>query len=290
MSVDKNLFLYDLAVVAVMKCEGSYIKEWLDYHLLAGVDHFFIYDNESTDNQKEILQPYIDAGIVTYTFFPGSSPQFPAYNDAINRFRFLCRYMAIIDGDEFILPKSKPTIIEVVDEILADKPNIGGLGINWHFFGSSGNKTADYTKGVLERFTYRTPPDYETVIKNIVNPRRIRYFGSPHYMYFYEGFFAVSEAGDTLSIGQGFNTSPTNKKIVINHYVTKSFEEYMNKNKRGDSVYTIPVRNEEKFNKIDEASTIFDDEILKYRAARQSTLTPQGGGVWSRYFAYISAA
>ena len=50
MSVDKNLFLYDLAFVSIMKDEGSYIKEWLDYHLLAGVNHFFIYDNESEDN------------------------------------------------------------------------------------------------------------------------------------------------------------------------------------------------------------------------------------------------
>ena len=105
MSVDKNLFLYDLAVVAIMKNEGPYIKEWLNYHLLAGVNHFFIYDNESEDNLKEILQPYIDAGLVTYIFYPGEMIQTPAYNDAVNDFRFFCRYMAFIDADEFILPK-----------------------------------------------------------------------------------------------------------------------------------------------------------------------------------------
>ena len=38
MAVDKNLFLHDLTIVAIMKCEGPYLKEWLDYHLLAGVD------------------------------------------------------------------------------------------------------------------------------------------------------------------------------------------------------------------------------------------------------------
>ena len=69
--VDKNLFVYDLAVVAILKNEAPYVKEWLDYHLLAGADHFFLYDNESPDNLKEVLQPYIDAGIVTYTFYPG---------------------------------------------------------------------------------------------------------------------------------------------------------------------------------------------------------------------------
>ena len=33
MGVSKNLFLYDLAVVAIMKNEAPYVKEWLDYHL-----------------------------------------------------------------------------------------------------------------------------------------------------------------------------------------------------------------------------------------------------------------
>ena len=40
--VDKNLFLYDLAVVAIFKDEAPYLKEWLDYHLAAGVEHFYL--------------------------------------------------------------------------------------------------------------------------------------------------------------------------------------------------------------------------------------------------------
>ena len=275
MSVDKNLFLYDLAVVSIMKNEGPYIKEWLNYHLLAGVDHFFIYDNESPDNQREVLQPYIDAGIVTYTFFPGTSPQFPAYDDAVNRFKFLCRYMAFIDGDEFILPKSKSTITEVVDEILDGKPNVGSLGLNWHMFGSSGQKNADYTRDVTERFVYRAPSDFVSMIKDIVNPRRINYFENPHYMLHYDGFYTINEDG--VIVNGGNNKPSTDKKIVINHYVTKSYEEYMNKNKRGDVVYTNGKYEDKYFNNLESASTIFDDEILKYRDSRQKALPSQGG-------------
>ena len=104
--VDKNLFPYQLAVVAIMKCEGPYLKEWLDYHLSAGVDHFYIYDNDSPDNQAEIAKPYVEAGLVTYIPFPGKAMQSPAYNDALKKFRFQCRYMAFIDGDEFVYPKT----------------------------------------------------------------------------------------------------------------------------------------------------------------------------------------
>ena len=103
--VDKNLFLHDLAVVAIMKNEGPYLKEWLDYHLLAGVDHFYIYDNDSTDNQREVAAPYVKAGLVDYILAPSKAMQYAVSNDAVKRFKFFCRYMAFTDGDEFIFPK-----------------------------------------------------------------------------------------------------------------------------------------------------------------------------------------
>ena len=104
--VDRNLFPYDLAVVAILKCEGKYLKEWLDYHLLAGVDHFYLYDNDSPDNQAEVAAPYVERGLVDYIPLPGKAMQFIAYNDAVKRFKFQCRYMTFLDGDEFIYPKS----------------------------------------------------------------------------------------------------------------------------------------------------------------------------------------
>ncbi len=104
--VDKNLFLHDLAVVAILKNEGAYLKEWLDYHLLAGVNHFYLYDNDSPDNQREVAAPYVKAGLVDYINAPGKKMQYAVYNDAVKRFKFRCRYMAFIDGDEFIFPKT----------------------------------------------------------------------------------------------------------------------------------------------------------------------------------------
>ena len=103
--VDKNLFLNDLAVVAILKDEGHYLKEWLDYHLLAGVDHFYLYNNDSSDNYAEIIAPYVKAGVVTSTNIHGKLALSPAYHDALKRFKFFNRYMAFIDLDEFIYPK-----------------------------------------------------------------------------------------------------------------------------------------------------------------------------------------
>ena len=104
--VDKNLFLHDLSVVSILKNEGHYLKEWLDYHIVAGVEHFYLYDNESPDNQAEVAKPYVAAGLVDYIPAPGKFMQCAAYNDAVKRFKFQSRYMAFIDGDEFIYPKA----------------------------------------------------------------------------------------------------------------------------------------------------------------------------------------
>ena len=259
--VDKNLFLYDLAVVAIMKNEAPYVKEWLDYHILAGVDHFYIYDNDSPDNLKQILQPYIDDGTVTYTFYPGKCRQMEAYNDAVHRFRFFSRYMAFNDGDEFIFPQNNKSIVEVADEILSDKPNACGLAMNFLFYGSNNLETADYSKGVLERFT-RHADKAHTSVKTLANPRRIKVVDNPHFVYCFEGYHIINENGGVVPLYS--NNPPTTEKIFVSHYSCKSREEYEKKVKRG-----YPDRLQYKFESFKhENNEIFDDSILKYRENR----------------------
>ena len=266
---DKNLFLHDLAVVAIMKDEEPYVKEWIDYHLLAGVNHFYIYDNESTPEFKKILQPYIDAGVVTYKFYPGKARQYTAYNDAFKRFRFQCRYMPFIDADEFIFPKSKPTIIEIVDEIFGDSQTTAALGVNWLMFGSNNLKKADFSRGVLERFTMRCA-EVNHHTKAITNPRRIKFFQNPHFATYYEGTFSVNEHGEKF--GGAFNETKTVDKIAIHHYHFKTREEYAVKVNRG-SPTGYSGKNFAAFDEGDKtANEIFDDAILKYRDAKLDAL------------------
>lgn len=264
MSVDKNLFLYDLAVVTIMKGEEPYVKEWIDYHILAGVDHFFIYDNGSTPEFKEILQPYIDADIVTYIAYPGKARQFEAFNAAVRDYKFLCRYMAFIDGDEFIMPKNKPTIAEVVDDILSTVENSAALTVNWKFFGSNNLETADYNQGVLERFT-RCDEHINRQIKTIANPRKINFFCNSHFAMYFNGHFAVNENG--VKVPTAYSEPPTAEKIVMHHYYMKSREEYEKKVQRGTADALIDNYNAKRFSH-DRDNEIFDNSILKYRSER----------------------
>ena len=274
---DKNLFLYDLAIVAIFKDEGKYLREWLDYHLLAGVEHFYLYNNDSSDDYKEILAPYIENNLVTLTNWPGRLVMYPAYNDAIAKYRFDCRYMAFIDLDEFIFPKTNQSVVEVVDEILSRDPKAAALGINWQMFGSNGHEKADYSRGVLERFTRRAPSDWVVIsskenmtgnvtIKSIVNPRRVDCWWSPHYANYFRDFYSINSNGAKTRNIAGYPVAAD--KIVLNHYYTKSKEEYEKKKMPKGSLCFVdnPYIMEGFYNH--DRNEVFDDSILEYRAAR----------------------
>ena len=255
---------HEVAITAILKNEGSYIKEWLDYHIAAGITKFYLYDNDSTDNVTEVLRPYIERGTVEYIFFPGRLMQYKAYNDAVYRHKFDCRYMAIIDLDEFIYPCTGQDIPTVVAELFSADKNAGGLAINWRIYGSSGQDKRDLSRGVLERFTHRGHKEFSANlhIKSIVNPRCVDMFPTPHYALYFVGKYAVNELGD--GVPKYENPQLSGQKIVINHYFTKSREEFAAK--RGRGMADLPgQRPWDNFDKHD-ANDVFDDGILTYRA------------------------
>lgn len=276
MAVDKNLFLHDLAIVAILKNEAPYLREWLDYHLLAGVDHFYLYDNDSTDDYDGIIAPYVAAGLVTSKKFSGGSAQFAAYADAVLNYRFQSRRMAFIDLDEFIFPKSNRSVVEVVDEILL-RTSAAGLAVNWQIFGSNGLRKADYNRGVLERFTRRAPVDWvipipnrdipggNAQVKTIADPRRVAFFTSAHFPIYFEGNFSVNERGEVVP--NYCNEPVTAEKIAINHYNVKSREEFLAKLSRGRADKAGNYFNATWFDMYDR-NEVFDNGILSYRAAR----------------------
>lgn len=61
---------YFLSVCNQVKNEYYQIIPWIEFHLMVGVDKFYIYDHQSTDNLEQNLKPYIDKGQVEYILWP----------------------------------------------------------------------------------------------------------------------------------------------------------------------------------------------------------------------------
>jgi hypothetical protein len=225
-------FAQYLSVVAIVKNEVFYIAEWIEYHLLVGVEKFYIYDNESDDGLKEYLDPYIKEGIVEYTFSPGKTQQHACYHHAITNHKFKSFWIAFIDIDEFIVPISTKTI----PDFLHDFEDVPGIEINWMNYGSSGHKTK--TPGlVIERFKDHAEINDKykknRLIKSIVNPRLV-FKNYAHIAEYINGKRAVDTNKKSHKDG-ATERPPLFNKMRINHYYTKSYEEFLNRLIRGSN-------------------------------------------------------
>lgn len=251
-------FENELSVVAIMKNEGAYLKEWLDFHILVGVDKFYLYDNGSTDDTKKILAPYIKKNIVHYTCFPGVNKQNVAYIDALNRFSNSSRWIAFIDLDEFIVPVTSDKITDILNTL---PPNTGALVLTWVMFGSSGHQTQPNGL-VIENYRYCGDRTRASGCKTIVNPRLVVVQRNPH-INDYAGFI-VDENGKKLGrINQTYNP-PSHEKIRCNHYVTKSYSEYMERYTKGRlSGGLANQRSPEKFHAYD-TNDVFDTVMDRF--------------------------
>ena len=234
-----------LTVCAIAKNEGSYFSEWIEWHTNHGVEKFYIYDNESMDATREILQPHIDSGLVEYHFIAGKKKQTAAYDDCLARHRYDSRWIAFIDIDEFIIPIKNKTI----PEFLKDFEKFAAVEINWLCYGSGGAKTRVPGK-VMERFRTHSHPDSDLNrhIKTILNPRLALNFISSHHPTLLSGR-TVDTSGHTVR-QYFFKRPPLHDKIRINHYAVKSYEEFLEKKKRGRGM-SLNSRELDYFDKFD---------------------------------------
>ena len=256
-----KVFPHELAVVAIAKNEGPYLKEWIEYHVLQGVTKIYLYDNESTDDTKRVVSPYVEKGVVEYIWWPGEKKQLPCYNDAISRFKHEARYFVVIDCDEFIQPLKDESILKVVTRCLKNCSNAAGLAINWMLWGSGGEE--EKRDGlVMDRFRYRAKEqDWPNRhIKTICNPRFVKNYISPHFPLYKMGCYSISSKGKRTRL---WFIRPVEADVIrCNHYFCKSKQEWLIKRNRG-MADRIKKYDLDKFSAYD-LNEVLDESMQKY--------------------------
>lgn len=215
-------YKYEVSLCLIFKNEASYLREWIEYHLLIGVNHFYLYDNGSDDESLEVLKPYIDRQVVTLVSWPQQHAQVNAYNDCYNRFRNESHWIGFIDTDEYVNLLRDNNI----SEMLHCYRRHASVILQWRMFGTSGWLSEDVSIPVTERFVAAWPwltnvgksfinNDYD-FSKIWVHEHVARFLGFPLY-----------------AVGDNHLPSPKNCPLlwrgvgntaVINHYFTKSKE------------------------------------------------------------------
>src|SRR5207244_8928641 len=95
---------YHLTACLMFKDAATYLDEWLRFHLNVGFDHFYLFDNNSSDDYRPIVQPFIDAGQVTLAIWPGVAQMDRILAHCLDANRDAARWMAFLDDDEFLFP------------------------------------------------------------------------------------------------------------------------------------------------------------------------------------------
>lgn len=209
---------YDLSICAIFQNEALYLREWIDYHRQRGVEHFYLYNNESTDDYLAVLSPYIKKNIVEVIDWPNLWPeiffgygcQAKAYDHCLQRCKGKTKWLAVIDTDEFIVPKilrQIPTTLETY------YPDAAAVYAQWLQFGTSNKKL--YGKSITKHLRRCAPINHpwNTYGKSIIRPELVIYIDDPH-------LFKLVD-GATYYDGDGHvKTDSIHREnfIRINHY------------------------------------------------------------------------
>src|SRR3954469_12993017 len=176
-----------LAVCAIYRWATEYLREWIAFHRLQGVERFFMYDNENDDDHLEVLRPFIEDGTVVVHEWSHHPGQKLAFIDCLERHRDDARWIAFIDCDAFLFSPTR----QPLPEVLRRYEQWPGVGVNRRWMGTSFHR--EKPPGlVLENFTYGLDlPEPNRAIKSIVDPRRAESCLNAHAFTYKDGALAV---------------------------------------------------------------------------------------------------
>jgi acetyltransferase-like isoleucine patch superfamily enzyme len=213
-----------VSICAIVKNESRYIGEWLSYHYAIGVEKFVIFHNSSTDSTLDVIRDWPKSHeAVQIIDWPYDAPQVSAYREMLKNHRHVSEWCAFIDVDEFLALRGSGSLHDVLRGVPED---CGGLFVHWMFYGSAGH-TLRQPGLVTETFTRRGPENFgpNRNGKSIVRLAAATDLISPHVIG--SRLRVVNTRGEDIEQhNRGIQDVACHDRLVLNHYFTKSLEEW----------------------------------------------------------------
>ncbi len=259
---------YHISLCIMFKDEAPYLREWIEYHRMIGVDHFYLYDNNSSDNFESIIAQYIKEDIVTLTHWPHEHAQVRGYEDCIRRFQSESDWIGFIDVDEFLVPIEEESLVTFLDRF-SRRP---AVLVYWRFFGSGGRLQRDLSRLVIEDFIVASEKLYDKG-KCFFNSNYDYYWNCPanrsmfHFLWTLSHGMAVPPVDifDRSTVMNHYSGLKIRRiPIQLNHYAVKSLEEHREKDKKGDVYYDYLTHGDNVFFGREHRCQTADYHIFKY--------------------------
>ena len=267
---------YHISLCIMFKDEAVYLREWIEYHRMVGVDHFYLYDNNSSDGFESVIGDYLQEGVVTLIHWTKEHAQVEGYEDCIRRFQSESDWIGFIDVDEFLVPVAEESLVSFLDRF-SNRP---AVQVYWKLFGSGGMLNRDTKRLVTEDFVVASEKLYSKG-KCFFNSNYDYLFDSElnksmfHYLWTVSGGKAIPPV-DVFDHTAFKNWYPNRRKeqipVQLNHYVLKSLEEHRQKDIKGDVYYDHPTHGDEVFFLRDKRCSVPDYRIFKYVAELKARL------------------
>lgn len=257
---------HELAVCAIFRDEAPYLKEWIEFHRLVGVEKFYLYNNLSQDEYQKVLRSYIKKGIVTLVDWNydyqdvgrWSGIQCGAYDDCLVKVKEKVRWLAFLDLDEFLFAVHENDL----RKFLKEYRSFGAVAVNWQMYGTGGVKKIPPNKLLIESLLYKGETDYEANchVKSIVQPKYVQRALSPHHFLFQQGRYQVNS--DKQQFEGPWSPSILIDKVRVNHYSSRD----------GDFFYRVKLPRriawqegkEGIIQRDKETSKVYDDSALRF--------------------------
>ena len=213
---------YFLSIITAVRDENEYIEEWITYHVeKMNVEHFYIYDNESTIPLKDYLvnvnYKYLDK-LTIIEWETTKHTQQDTCNHWLSNYKYETKWFICMDVDEFIKIKNDS---ENLITYLNNNSHFSSIKCKWKHYTANGH-VAKIFKPVMERFTVETDwNDHKDGGKYFAQSNRISSFVS----------YVPQSRLYTKGLEQG--SVNTIEFFQLNHYFTKSYEEWITKINRG---------------------------------------------------------
>jgi hypothetical protein len=220
-----------LSVLTKVMQEDQYFEEWLQYHHRLGVDRFYIYDDAVSTKTEQLLRKYIDRGIVEYipqhSEKGGHSLQGEMFEHWMAHYRHDTVWISQLDVDEFLhVDVEYQGSAMLLSTLLrsVDPSTVGMLFLQRTNFGTGGHTHQPTEGGVVSNYVWKARDRdgaNKLMKKWIVSTQCIQRISSPH---------MVEMVGTQITRKKEESCQLLKpREISINHYGTKSTEEYLMK-------------------------------------------------------------
>lgn len=251
----------NLAVSVSCKYDLANLIEFIEYHRLVGVNKIYICNNDINPILTErVLRPYIENGFVNHThsafmFGRTNNRQTAAHQYVLGLARkHKVKWLSMLDMDEFLYPVQYDTVTEV----LKDYDKCGVLQVSYACFGSSNyvHKQMLQTNSYIRRAKHNW--FWNHLSKSIGLVDRIGSCSHHHCFTPIAPFPMIDEDKKRLT---HWVHPPGHKHLRINHYLSRSKEDYRDKIKRGNP---IGERRDWRWFSWADRNEVFDDGMRRF--------------------------